>query len=94
MSTDQQTAPVTADAGDDRIASRPATDVNAWRGVAPEDDAERTAAEFGGAKAALRLRAESRALLGSLLRPHRGARRPPRRCCWCRTPPRWPGRTW
>jgi ABC-type multidrug transport system fused ATPase/permease subunit len=73
MSTDQQTAPIDADERDDLVANAPAADVNAWRGVAPEDDAELTAAEFGGAKAALRLRAESRALLGSLLRPHRRA---------------------
>jgi ATP-binding cassette, subfamily B, bacterial len=42
-------------------------DVNAWRGKAADEDAERTAAEGGSA---VRLRAGSRALLGSLLRPH------------------------
>jgi ATP-binding cassette subfamily B protein len=45
--------------------------VKAWRGVAPDDDAERTAAEAGDAASVLRLRARSRRLLGSLLRPHR-----------------------
>ena len=43
-------------------------DVEAWRGKAAEEDAERTAAEVGSP---VRLRAGSRALLGSLLRPHR-----------------------
>jgi ATP-binding cassette, subfamily B, bacterial len=42
-------------------------DVEAWRGKAADEDAERTAAEGGSA---VRLRAGSRALLGSLLRPH------------------------
>jgi ABC-type multidrug transport system fused ATPase/permease subunit len=45
-------------------------DVEAWRGRAAEEDAERTAAEGGST---VRLRAGSRALLGSLLRPHRRA---------------------
>jgi ABC-type multidrug transport system fused ATPase/permease subunit len=45
-------------------------DVEAWRGLATDQDAERTAAESGSA---VRLRAGSRALLGSLLRPHRRA---------------------
>ncbi len=45
-------------------------DVEAWRGLATDEDAERTAAEKGSA---VRLRAGSRALLGSLLRPHRRA---------------------
>jgi ATP-binding cassette, subfamily B, bacterial len=45
-------------------------DVDAWRGKAAEEDAERTAAEGGSA---VRLRAGSRALLGALLRPHRSA---------------------
>ncbi|HKS99676.1 MAG TPA: ABC transporter ATP-binding protein [Rugosimonospora sp.] len=49
-------------------ASGPGTpDIAAWRGVAAEEDAERTAAEGGSV---VRLRADSRALLGSLLRPH------------------------
>jgi ATP-binding cassette subfamily B protein len=43
-------------------------DVESWRGQATDEDAERTAAEGGSA---VRLRAGSRALLGSLLRPHR-----------------------
>jgi ABC-type multidrug transport system fused ATPase/permease subunit len=45
--------------------------VDDWRGVAPQEDAERTAAEAPGARAVLRLRRHSRALLGSLVRPHR-----------------------
>src|SRR5260370_30335729 len=48
-------------------------DVEQWRGIAPDEDAERTEAEAPDAKATIRLRASSRALLGSLLRPHRGA---------------------
>jgi ATP-binding cassette, subfamily B, bacterial len=60
MSTDQQTAPETE-----------TETVNAWRGVATEDDADRTAAEAPDAKAVIRLRANSRALLRSLLRPHK-----------------------
>jgi ATP-binding cassette, subfamily B, bacterial len=63
MSTDQQTAPTDTETE--------SIDPLAWRGVATEDDAERTAAEAPNASAALRLRAGSRALLGSLLRPHR-----------------------
>jgi ABC-type multidrug transport system fused ATPase/permease subunit len=47
-------------------------DVDQWRGVAPDEDAERTEAEAPDEKATIRLRASSRALLGSLLRPHRG----------------------
>jgi ABC-type multidrug transport system fused ATPase/permease subunit len=47
-------------------------DVEQWRGVAPDEDAERTAAEAPDEKATIRLRASSRALLASLLRPHRG----------------------
>lgn len=46
-------------------------DVEQWRGLAPDTDAERTEAESPDAKATIRLRASSRALLGSLLRPHR-----------------------
>ena len=61
MSTDQQTAPTETDS----------IDPLAWRGVATEDDAERTAAEAPTETAALRLRAGSQVLLGSLLRPHR-----------------------
>jgi ABC-type multidrug transport system fused ATPase/permease subunit len=43
-------------------------DVDAWRGQAAEQDAERTAAEGGDL---IRLRGRSRRLLRSLLRPHR-----------------------
>ncbi|HEX6870070.1 MAG TPA: ABC transporter ATP-binding protein [Micromonosporaceae bacterium] len=46
-------------------------DVGQWRGLAADEDAERTDAESPDAKATLRLRASSRALLGSLLRPHK-----------------------
>jgi ABC-type multidrug transport system fused ATPase/permease subunit len=46
----------------DRSAS-----IDEWRGVAIDEDAERTAAEGGSA---VRLRSDSRALLRSLLRPH------------------------
>jgi ABC-type multidrug transport system fused ATPase/permease subunit len=46
-------------------------DLKAWRGVAPDHDAERTAAEAGDAASVVRLRTSSRRLLGSLLRPHR-----------------------
>jgi ATP-binding cassette subfamily B protein len=46
-------------------------DVEQWRGVASDDDAERTAAEAPDEKATIRLRASSRSLLASLLRPHR-----------------------
>ncbi|MGH3735107.1 MAG: ABC transporter ATP-binding protein [Micromonosporaceae bacterium] len=46
-------------------------DVAAWRGQAPEDDAERTAAEAGDARSVILLRGRSRVLLRSLLRPHR-----------------------
>ncbi len=45
-------------------------DVEAWRGIAPDEDADRTAAEAGSV---VRLRARSRALLADLLRPHRRA---------------------
>jgi ABC-type multidrug transport system fused ATPase/permease subunit len=46
-------------------------DVEQWRGVATDSDAERTEAEAPDEKATIRLRASSRALLGSLLKPHR-----------------------
>ncbi|MFC7548217.1 ABC transporter ATP-binding protein [Plantactinospora sp. GCM10030261] len=46
-------------------------DLTAWRGVAVEADADRTAAEAATAPAVALLRARSRALLRSLLRPHR-----------------------
>src|SRR5574342_85676 len=46
-------------------------DVSQWRGLAADDGAERTEAESPDEKATIRLRASSRALLASLLRPHR-----------------------
>ena len=46
-------------------------DVEQWRGIATEAGAERTEAEAPDAKATIRLRASSRALLASLLRPDR-----------------------
>ena len=46
-------------------------DVDQWRGLASDSDAERTAAEESTEKATIRLRASSRKLLGSLLSPHR-----------------------
>jgi ATP-binding cassette subfamily B protein len=46
-------------------------DVDQWRGLAPDTDAERTEAEAPDAKATIRLRASTRVLLGSLMRPHR-----------------------
>jgi ATP-binding cassette subfamily B protein len=46
-------------------------DVEAWRGIAPDADAERSAAEASGRAAVVRLRSDTRALLASLLRPHR-----------------------
>jgi ABC-type multidrug transport system fused ATPase/permease subunit len=46
-------------------------DLEQWRGIAPDLDAERTDAEAPDAKSTIRLRAASRRLLGSLLRPHR-----------------------
>jgi ATP-binding cassette subfamily B protein len=46
-------------------------DVEQWRGVATDTDAERTAAESPDEKATIRLRASSRSLLASLLRPHK-----------------------
>jgi ATP-binding cassette, subfamily B, bacterial len=42
-------------------------DIEAWRGVAVDEDAERTTAEGGSV---VRLRSDSRALLASLVRPH------------------------
>jgi ATP-binding cassette, subfamily B, bacterial len=45
-------------------------DVESWRGQAVDEDAEHTAAEGGSP---VRLRAGSRTLLGSLLRPHKRA---------------------
>ncbi len=46
---------------------------HAWRGRAADLDADRTAAESGDPAAVARLRVRSRALLGSLVRPHRRA---------------------
>jgi ABC-type multidrug transport system fused ATPase/permease subunit len=46
-------------------------DVDQWRGLASDSDAERTAAEESTEKATIRLRASSRRLLRSLLSPHR-----------------------
>jgi ATP-binding cassette, subfamily B, bacterial len=46
-------------------------DVEQWRGLAPDTDAERTEAESPDAKATIRLRASTRTLLASLMRPHR-----------------------
>jgi ATP-binding cassette, subfamily B, bacterial len=46
-------------------------DLEQWRGIAPDLDAERTDAEAPDEKATIRLRASSRRLLASLLRPHR-----------------------
>jgi ABC-type multidrug transport system fused ATPase/permease subunit len=47
------------------------TDIGAWRGRAPDADADRTVAEAGDPVAVARLRTLSRALLRSVLRPHR-----------------------
>ncbi|WP_442933521.1 ABC transporter ATP-binding protein [Micromonospora sp. CPCC 206060] len=46
-------------------------DLARWRGRATDPDADRSAAEQHSPEAVARLRARSRALLGSLLRPHR-----------------------
>ena len=46
-------------------------DVSAWRGLAQDADAERTAAEASDRRSTIRLRRPSRALLADLLRPHR-----------------------
>ncbi|HYN94135.1 MAG TPA: ABC transporter ATP-binding protein [Pilimelia sp.] len=57
---------------DIRARRRPGgADVGRWRGQAVDADAERAAAEGADRLAVLRLRGRSRALLGSLLRPHR-----------------------
>ncbi len=74
---------------------RMSIDVDQWRGVAEDADAERTAAEAADKKATIRLRASSRRLLGNLMRAAQAARWPWRSgCCCCRTRPPWPGRTW
>jgi ABC-type multidrug transport system fused ATPase/permease subunit len=46
-------------------------DVSSWRGLAQDEDAERTAAEATDKRSTIRLRRSSRALLGDLLRPHK-----------------------
>ncbi|MGY0233163.1 ABC transporter ATP-binding protein [Longispora urticae] len=46
-------------------------DVTQWRGVAAEEDAERTAAESTDRESVRKLRARSKVLLRSLIRPHR-----------------------
>ena len=46
-------------------------DVTSWRGMAQDEDAERTAAEGSDESSTLRLRRSSRALLGDLMRSHR-----------------------
>ncbi|MFC6014893.1 ABC transporter ATP-binding protein [Plantactinospora solaniradicis] len=46
-------------------------DVTRWRGLAADPEADRTAAETDTAQGIARLRARSRILLGSLVRPHR-----------------------
>jgi ABC-type multidrug transport system fused ATPase/permease subunit len=46
-------------------------DLRSWRGRAPDEDADRTAAEAPDERAVLRLRARSRSLLAGLVRPHR-----------------------
>jgi ATP-binding cassette, subfamily B, bacterial len=48
-------------------------DIRSWRGRAVDQDADRTVAEAADAGAVALLRTRSRALLGSLLRPHRRA---------------------
>ncbi|HEY2796224.1 MAG TPA: ABC transporter ATP-binding protein, partial [Micromonosporaceae bacterium] len=58
MSTDQQIAPTSEDH-------------SSWRGISSEDNADRTEAEAPDAKTVIRLRSDSRALLGSLLAPHK-----------------------
>ncbi|HEY3501369.1 MAG TPA: ABC transporter ATP-binding protein [Actinocatenispora sp.] len=47
-------------------------DIDAWRGVAIEENSERTAAEATDKRSVRALRARSMTLLGSLVRPHRG----------------------
>ncbi|GAA4204798.1 ABC transporter ATP-binding protein [Actinocatenispora rupis] len=47
-------------------------DIEAWRGVAAEENAERTAAEATDKQSVRALRSRSMRLLGSLVRPHRG----------------------
>ncbi|MBO4208514.1 ABC transporter ATP-binding protein [Micromonospora echinofusca] len=51
---------------------RDGPDLTRWRGRATDPDADRSTAEQLSPEAVTRLRARSRALLGALLRPHRG----------------------
>jgi len=46
-------------------------DIEAWRGIASEENSERTAAEGTDRRSVARLRSRSMRLLGSLVRPHR-----------------------
>ncbi|GIL31418.1 ABC transporter ATP-binding protein [Actinocatenispora comari] len=46
-------------------------DIEAWRGIASEENSERTAAEATDKRSVARLRSRSMQLLGSLVRPHR-----------------------
>ncbi len=46
-------------------------DIDAWRGIANEENSERTAAEATDRQSVSRLRSRSMRLLGSLVRPHR-----------------------
>jgi ATP-binding cassette, subfamily B, bacterial len=46
-------------------------DIEAWRGIATEENSERTAAEADDSRSVSRLRSRSIRLLGSLVRPHR-----------------------
>jgi ABC-type multidrug transport system fused ATPase/permease subunit len=53
------------------VSAEQHVDLARWRGVATDPDADRTAAETDTLAAIARLRARSRGLLGSLVRPHR-----------------------
>jgi ABC-type multidrug transport system fused ATPase/permease subunit len=53
------------------MAETTGVDIDAWRGQAPDADADRTAAEAPDDRSVVRLRARSRRLLGSLLTPYR-----------------------
>jgi ABC-type multidrug transport system fused ATPase/permease subunit len=52
-------------------ASEQPLDIEAWRGIASEENSERTAAEATDKRSVARLRSRSMQLLGSLVRPHR-----------------------
>ncbi len=85
MSTDQRTPAARTDEGTHPTAAdqdthptgagqdAPDGGTGTWRGVAAQDNADLTEAEAAGEKATIRLRADSRALLASLVRPHRTA---------------------